>query len=189
MSPASSATGPQRRWAKKTVLDLGDGSEGKRTNGIGIVVPLIDALPDIAGRVFTADAMLAQRRLACRLPDRGAHYMFTVKDNQKTLRRDVQLLCDGMIRERAPDFVQEPGKPEHGRIERRSIRVSPELNDYAEFPGIGQVFVVHREVTEARTEAASAPATPVRARPQSKPAIAQEPARPRSSARNRGRHD
>ena len=141
---------------KKTVLNPGDGSEGKRTNEIGVVVPLIDALPDIAGRVFTADAMLAQRKLARHLLDRNAHYLFTVKDNQKTLRRDIQLLCDEMIRERAPDFVQEPGKPEHGRLERRSIWVSSEINEYAEFPGVGQVFAVHREVTEVRTGERSA---------------------------------
>ena len=65
--------------------------------------------------------------------------MFTVKDNQKTLRRDVQLLCDEMIRERRPDFVQEPGKPEHGRIERRSIWVSTEISGYVRFPGVEQM--------------------------------------------------
>lgn len=100
--------------------------------------------------------MLAQRKLARHLLDRKAHYLFTVKDNQKTLRRDIQLLCEEMIRERAPDFVQEPGKPEHGRLERRSIRVSSELNGYADFPDVGQVFAVHREVTEARTGERSA---------------------------------
>ena len=100
--------------------------------------------------------MLAQRKLARHLLDREAHYLFTVKDNQKTLRRDIQLLCEEMIRERAPDFVQEPGNPEHGRIERRSIWVSSEINEYAEFPGVGQVFAVHREVTEARTGERSA---------------------------------
>ncbi len=39
--------------------------------------------------------------------------------------------------ETLPDFVQEPGKPEHGRLERRSIWVSSEINEYAEFPGAG----------------------------------------------------
>ncbi len=33
-----------RRWVKKTVLNPGDGSEGKRTNEIGVVVPLVEAL-------------------------------------------------------------------------------------------------------------------------------------------------
>lgn len=101
--------------------------------------------------------MLAQRKLARRLLDRGADYMFTIKDNQKTLRRDVQLLCDDMIRERRPDFVQEPGKPEHGRIERHSIWVPSEINEYAEFPGVGQVFAVHRSGLEQGAPAAGPP--------------------------------
>ena len=136
---------------EKTVLDPGDGSEGRRTNEIGVAVPLVDSLPDIAGRVLAADAMLARRKLAGRIVERGGNCMFTVKNSRKTLRQDIQLLCDGMIRERAPGFVQEPGKPEHGRIERRSVRASTGINGYAEFPGVGQVFAAHREVTEART--------------------------------------
>jgi len=100
--------------------------------------------------------MLAQRKLARHLLDRSAHYMFTVKGNQKTLVDDIRLLMDEAMAERPPDFVQEPGKPEHGRLERRSIRVSSEISGYAEFPGVGQVFAVHREVTEARTGERSA---------------------------------
>ncbi len=61
-----------------------------------------------------------------------------------------------MIRERAPDFVQEPGKPEHGRIERRSIRASSEINEYVNFPGVGQVFAVRRKVAEVKTGERSA---------------------------------
>ncbi len=100
--------------------------------------------------------MLAQGKLARHLPGRKAHYMFTVKDNQKTLRRDIRLPCDEMTGARAPDFVQEPGKPEHGRLERRPVRVSSETDECAEFPGVGQVFAVRREVTQVRTGERSA---------------------------------
>ncbi len=136
---------------RKTVLRPDDGGEVKRTNGTGVAVPLVDSLPDITGRVLTADAMLAQRRLARRIVERGGHCMFTGRDTRKTMRQDIQLLCDGMIRERAPDHVQEPGRPEHGRIERRSVWASSEPDGYLRFPGVGQVLAVHREVTQART--------------------------------------
>ena len=57
-----------------------DADEGeKRTNEIGTVIPLLETLPDIAGRTVTADALLTQRALASYLLGRGADYLFTVK--------------------------------------------------------------------------------------------------------------
>jgi hypothetical protein len=35
----------------------------------------------------------------------------------------------------------------HGRLERRSVQTSTELNEYLEFPHVGQVFRVDRSVT------------------------------------------
>ena len=52
---------------------------------------------------------------------------------------------------RAPDFVEPECKPGHGRKEKRSTWVSSELNDYADFPGVGQVFAVRRETLEVKT--------------------------------------
>ena len=57
----------------------------KRTNEIGAVIPLLETLPDVAGRTITADALLTQRRLADYLLGRGADYLFTVKGNQPKL--------------------------------------------------------------------------------------------------------
>ena len=129
--------------------DAGDGE--KRTNESGTVIPLLETLPDIAGRTVTADALLTQRALASYLLDRDADYLFTVKGNQKTLHDDIRLLLDGDVARRAPDFTDESPKPEHGRRERRSIWVSSELNDYLDFPGIGQVFAVRRETVEVKS--------------------------------------
>ena len=39
---------------------------------------------------------------------------------------------------------------DHGRLEIRSIWTSQEINDYVEFPYVGQVFCVLREVTHLR---------------------------------------
>ena len=123
----------------------------KRTNEIGTVIPLLETLPDIAGRTVTADALLTQRALARYLLGRGADYLFTVKGNQPNLLSDIRLLLDESISRRAPDFAVESPKPEHGRRERRSIWVSSELNDYLDFPGVGQVFAVRRETVEVKS--------------------------------------
>ena len=45
---------------------------------------------DIDGRVVTADALHTQRETARFLvEEKNAHYLFTVKDNQKTLAEDL----------------------------------------------------------------------------------------------------
>lgn len=103
---------------------------------------LLDAI-EIKGKLITADALLTQRKLAHYLVvQRGAHYHFTAKGNQATLQSDITLL----FRKRAaPDFV-EVSPPDHGRIETRRIWSSEALKDYLDFPHIGQVFLIEREV-------------------------------------------
>ena len=123
----------------------------KRTNEIGTILPLLETLPDIAGLTVTADALLTQRALARYLLGRGAHYLFTVKGNQPNLLDDIRLLLDETIAQRAPEFIDEGAKPEHGRRERRSIWGSTELNAYLDFPGVGQVFAIRRETVEVKS--------------------------------------
>ncbi len=60
------------------------------SNEIPALRPLLEPL-DIQGRVVTADALHAQRETARFLvEDKQAHYLFTVKDNQPTLREALE---------------------------------------------------------------------------------------------------
>lgn len=112
-----------------------------------MAVPLLDAI-EIQGKEITADALLTQRTLAAYLVDeRQAHYHFTVKGNQPTLLQDIALYFENR---REPDFV-EPVSIEHGRIETRKIWMTSELNDYLDFPHVGQAFVIERERIEKKT--------------------------------------
>ena len=135
MCPTSSATIPKRPGPKKN----------------GTVVPLLETLHGIADRTITTDALLTQRKLAACPRKRGARYLFTVKANQPILLDDIRTLFDEVTAQRVPDFVDESPKPEHGRRERRSIRGSSECNDDADFPGIGQVFVVQRDIRQVKS--------------------------------------
>jgi predicted transposase YbfD/YdcC len=110
-----------------------------------MAIPLLEAV-DLAGRVVTADALHTQRALAKYLLERGAHYHFTVKGNQPTLERDIALLFEAKA---APDHVEHHA--EHGRIETRRIWCNSALNDYLDFPHVGQVFLIEREVLEKKT--------------------------------------
>ncbi len=73
---------------------------------------------------------------------RGAHYHFSVKGNQTTLQEDIRLL----FAPRGRAHHSETSPAEHGRIETRRIWCSSRLNDYLEFPHVGQVFLIEREV-------------------------------------------
>jgi len=111
-----------------------------------MAIPLLDGC-EVEGRVVTADALLTQRALAIYLVGRQAHDHVTVKGNQPTLARESALLFEP---HGAPDFV-EVAPADHGRIETRRIWCRTALNDYLDFPHVGQVFLIERESIEKKT--------------------------------------
>ncbi|MCJ7686239.1 MAG: ISAs1 family transposase [Desulfobacteraceae bacterium] len=131
---------------KVGILPVSD-QEIKRTNEIKTTIPLLDAI-DIQGKDLTADALLTQRKIADYLvQDRKAHYHFTVKNNQPSLFEDIALYFEDR---QNPDFVYcDPS--DHGRIEIRTIWTTTELNDYLNFPHVGQAFLIQRESTDKKT--------------------------------------
>jgi len=124
-----------------------DSEELKRTNEIKMAIPLLNTI-DIGGKDITADALLTQRAIAEYLvTKRHAHYHFTVKGNQRGVLEDVALLFQDR---EEPNFVQHT-PPDHGRIEIRKIWTSTHLNDYLDFPHVGQVFLIERHTVEKKT--------------------------------------
>ena len=110
-------------------------------------VPLLEGL-DVTGKTITADALLTQRTLARYLvEERNAHYLFTAKDNQPTVHEDIRLFFQNRGE---PDFCQ-PFTLEHGRLESRTIWTTTALNDYLNFPHIGQVFAIERQRIDKKT--------------------------------------
>ena len=151
MCSASSATTPRRPGGKKSRHEARRRRRGEAHQRDRHHHPPARDAARHRRRTVTADALLTQRALAKYLLGRGADYLFTVKGNQPTLQDDIGLLLDEIIARRAPDFTDEGAKPEHGRQERRSIWVSSELNEYLNFPGVGQVFAVRRETVEVKS--------------------------------------
>jgi predicted transposase YbfD/YdcC len=91
--------------------------------------------------------LLTQRKFAEYLVNREADYHFTVKNNQATLREDIALFFESR---QEPDFI-DYAPPDHGRIETRKIWTTTALNDYLDFPHVGQAFVIERESIEKIT--------------------------------------
>jgi predicted transposase YbfD/YdcC len=125
--------------------------EVKRTNEIKTAIPLLEAI-EIEGKDVTVDALLTQRSFADYLVrERKAHYHFTVKGNQPGILQDLELY----FRDRGTPHCVETMPPDHGRIETRKIWTTTELNDYLDFPHVGQAFVIERHCTEKKTGATS----------------------------------
>jgi len=101
---------------------------------------------DISGRVVTFDALHTQKKTAKFLvKEKCAHYFFTVKGNQPTLKADIEQL---KLEKMPPDH--ETIEKGHGRIETRRIWTSTALNDYLDFPHTGQVCCLQRHVFDCK---------------------------------------
>jgi predicted transposase YbfD/YdcC len=128
-------------------LPVAGSEEVKRTNEIKMAIPLLEAI-DIEGKEVSADALLTQRKLADYLVrQRKAHYHFTVKGNQPGILQDLELY----FQNRGQAHFVEHTPPDHGRIETRKVWTTTELNDYLDFPHVGQAFVVERHCIEKKT--------------------------------------
>src|SRR2546427_7885069 len=134
------------RPKKVGTLPVEGSDEQKRTNEIGMAIPLLKTC-DIAGKDITGDALLTQRAIATYLVEQQAHYHLTVKSNQPALEQDIALLFQTRG---DPDFV-ETAPPDHGRIETRRIWCSTALNAYLDFPHVGQAFLIERESIDKKT--------------------------------------
>jgi predicted transposase YbfD/YdcC len=127
----------------------------KKENEI-VVAPRALEHVEIAEKIITGDAMHAQRALLAQIVERGGDYLWVVKENQERLYQDIERLFIptkpkpgfGTI---STDFLQaETVNKGHGRIEKRQIQTSAMLNDYVNWPGLGQVYRLERCFTWMR---------------------------------------
>jgi len=112
----------------------------EKTNEIPMFAPLLDHVEDLTGTVVTADQLHTQRGHATYLHQRGAHYVFTVGENQPKLFDALDALPWPQI---AIDHATVDRG--HGRIEVRTIKVLPPTDHIrSQFPHLEQVFLLER---------------------------------------------
>jgi len=120
------------------------------------VAPRLIARLDWHGRVLTGDALFCQRNLCVQVTAAGGDYLVIVKENQPALVRDIATLfasrADTALRAASlPAWDMREAVSEergHGRHEHRRVLASTELNDYLDWPGVAQVFMVERHWQE-----------------------------------------
>lgn len=122
-----------------------------------VAAPRVLKSVDLQGKVVTGDAMFAQRELSEIVVEAGGEYVWTVKDNQSTLRAEIEAAFEieeghTALKILKNDFQRsETIEKGHGRIEQRRIVASSMMKGYLEWPGLEQVFKIEREVEEIST--------------------------------------
>jgi predicted transposase YbfD/YdcC len=119
---------------------LGQVAVEEKSNEIPAVRELLKAFTDLAGAVFTIDAMHTQHDTAQVILSRGADYVMTVKANMPTLYRQLKKLPWTAVP--AVSAVS----TDHGRRARRTIKavLAPAWTGFA---GAAQVAQLRRTVT------------------------------------------
>jgi predicted transposase YbfD/YdcC len=108
-------------WATENGVALGHVKTEEKSNEITAIPELVKML-QLKGCLVTLDAMGCQREIAQTIVDAGADYLLAVKDNQETLREDLE---QEFKEAQADDFVHmdclyhETLDKGHGRMEKR----------------------------------------------------------------------
>jgi predicted transposase YbfD/YdcC len=130
--------------------------EKDKENEIVVAPKLLQCL-DLRNKVVIGDAMHAQRQISAQIVEAGGDYVWIVKDNQAHTRQAIEQLfapekavpglgCPAM------DFKSaQTNEKQAGRIETRQITVSSLMNDYLDWPYLGQVFKLERRFTTLAT--------------------------------------
>lgn len=127
--------------------------EKDKENEIVVARKLLRSL-DLRNKVVIGDAMHTQRQLSMQIVASGGDFVWIVKDNQPETRRAIELLF-------SPEPPPIPGwgspakdfqstktvEKQAGRLEERTLTVSSLLNDYLDWPHLGQVFMLERRFT------------------------------------------
>ena len=124
--------------------------------GEGVVLAQVE----VDGKVVSGGAMLAQHQLSAQVVEGGGEYVWTVKKNQSQLRDDIAALfqcepCEPAAATGVRDSFSAAALDKgHGRIEKRVLTASSDLNDYLDWPHVQQVFRLERRfeyVNQGRT--------------------------------------
>ena len=116
-----------------------------------VVAPQVLRQVNLSGVIVIGDAMHTQRGVSRQIVEAGGDYIWFAKDNQSRTRWAIEKLfvhevCNLRQGAALSKEVQRFSKVSkgHGRIETRTIFVSCLLNDYLDWPYVGQVFRLER---------------------------------------------
>ena len=122
---------------------------GSHTNEIPMAPEVLKVL-DLQGKIVTADALLTQRALSKLIVEAGGNYVWTVKDNQPQLRRDIEQLFapETCLPGTSPVITDQRRaqtvEKNRGRVETRCLTTCSRLAESSDWPYLQQVFQLER---------------------------------------------
>jgi DDE_Tnp_1-associated/Transposase DDE domain len=121
---------------------------GTKTNEVGALKPFLTEVM-CKGRVLTADAAQSYHQITRQVKRVGGDMILVIKNNTPATRSDLELFFEDPHADRSTWQSYTQVEKGHGRLERRSIVSSPDLNGlfFKEWGEIGQVFRLQRERT------------------------------------------
>jgi predicted transposase YbfD/YdcC len=127
-----------------------------KENEISAAPTVLRAL-DLTGTLVSGDAMFTQRELSSQIWEAGGDYLWMVKDNQPTLRDEIELLfdpecvCAGWSAPPVDFTTARTVNKGHGRIEERILTTSSLLAEYSTWPYVAQVFKLEYQTIDCAT--------------------------------------
>jgi predicted transposase YbfD/YdcC len=122
-----------------------------------VAAPRLLEYLDLTGCVVTGDAMFTQRDLCIQIVEADGDFVLPVKANQKTLQHAIAdaFMPASVAKGHQPIALEqkfmETTSIGHGRIEKRYLTVTSELNAYLDFPHVQQVFRLQRVIQQQQT--------------------------------------
>lgn len=115
--------------------------------------PRVLAQVNLAGQVVTGDALLAQKSLSEHIVAQNGAFVWPIKENHPRLYQDLHTLFAAPQEQPKAGFgkittdfqTASQVNKGHGRIERRTLQTSSMMNDYVDWPGLGQVYRLERK--------------------------------------------
>lgn len=127
-----------------------------KENEIKAAPQLLEGI-DLKNKVVCGDAMHTQRQFSADILAKGGDYIWFVKDNQPTLRADVKQFFQpaqkyaGWSLPELPRTVAETTDKGHGRLEKRTLLLMVDKQQFLDWPGVCQVFKLERYVQRLQT--------------------------------------
>jgi predicted transposase YbfD/YdcC len=132
-------------YLTESCVVIGQNAIHDKTNEIPVFQAMLGLL-DIKGKTITADAMHCQKETCQRIVAADGHYVFGLKENQKTLFNDVALFIGDDVNSTSIEKFQTIEKG-HGRIEKRICQKVTDigwLSGREEWAGLQSVFAIRR---------------------------------------------
>jgi predicted transposase YbfD/YdcC len=137
-------------WATAEHLCLGQVATAEASNEI-TAIPALLALLDVHGAIVSIDAIGCQKAIAAQIVAGGGDYVLALKDNQPTLRHDVEKVITAALEADLAGFRAEQYLTEergHGRTENRYYTIlidPPGLTQKDQWEGLRVVGMCVRE--------------------------------------------